>query len=274
MSSERPVRAQRGIQSIEVGGKVLLAMVQGGRPMALKEIAHSAGMPAAKVHPYLVSFSRIGLIEQAGASGLYGLGPLALQLGLIGLKQAEPVQVASAAIVELARKTGLTIAICVWGSGGATIVRLAESPAPIHVNMRHGTVFSLAGTASGRLFAAYLGAAEMQRALALERRRRRADPEPAYAGMPAARPVPSWRDFEPALAEVRAIGMSRSKGETLPGVNAMAAPVFDHTGAIALVLTAIGPAGIFDIAWKAPIANALRRCAAAVSERLGARHED
>ena len=44
-----------GIQSIEVGGQLLLALGRTGKPMVLKELAREAGMPAAKAHPYLVS---------------------------------------------------------------------------------------------------------------------------------------------------------------------------------------------------------------------------
>ncbi len=47
------------------------------------------------------------------------------------------------------------MAIAVWGNRGPTIVRVAEPPSPVHVSMRHGTVMSLTGTASGWLFAAH-----------------------------------------------------------------------------------------------------------------------
>ncbi len=53
-------RAQRGIQSIEVGGQLLRALVHHGRPMALKDLAREADMSAAKAHPYMVSFGRLG----------------------------------------------------------------------------------------------------------------------------------------------------------------------------------------------------------------------
>lgn len=267
-SSDGP--AQRGIQSIEVGGQVLLAMVHSGRPMALKDIAREADMPPARVHPYLVSFSRIGLIEQDDTSGRYALGPLALQMGLISLKQANPVQAASAALGELVQRIGHTVSVSVWGSRGATIVRLEESPAPIHVNMHYGTVFSLAGTATGRLFAAYLGADKVQQLLDDERRRQKSNPDPIVQGVPPPRAVPPWREFERELAEVRLHGLSRSDGDTMPGVNALAAPVFDYHGNIALAITAIGPGAMFDIAWDGPIANALRACAEQISQRLGA----
>ena len=80
--------AQRGIQSVEVGGRLLLALVHEGRPMALKDLAQAAQMSPAKAHPYLVSYGKLGLVVQDGASGHYGLGPLAMQIGLISLQQA------------------------------------------------------------------------------------------------------------------------------------------------------------------------------------------
>ena len=262
-------RPQRGIQSIEVGGQVLRAMAHTGQPMALKDLAREADMPAAKIHPYLVSFARIGLMEQDPESGRYFLGPLALQLGLISLKQANPVQAAAAELPELVQCIGHTVAIAVWGSRGATIVRLEESPAPIHVNMRQGTVFSLAGTATGRLFAAYREPGEVKALLDDERRRQKSHPEPSIANVPPPRAVPAWREFERELVEVRAHALARSDGETLPGVNAIAAPVFDHDGRIVLAVTAIGPASIFDLAWDGAIAREVRACAQRISRRLG-----
>ncbi|MDZ4355116.1 MAG: IclR family transcriptional regulator [Variovorax sp.] len=267
-------RAQRGIQSIEVGGQLLRALVHHGRPMALKDLAREADMTAAKAHPYMVSFGRLGLIEQDRASGHYLLGPLALQLGLISLQQADPVHIATALIGQLAQQIGHTVALAVWGARGATIVRTAESPSPVHVNMRHGTVFSLTNTASGRVFAAYLDPAVVRAQLEDERQRQKqrkgaAEPAP-LAGMPPVQPLPSWSDFERQCQEVRDHGISRSDGEVIEGVSAMAAPVFDHTGAIVLAVTAIGPAGIFHTAWDGEIARALKACAGTVSQRLGA----
>jgi DNA-binding IclR family transcriptional regulator len=241
-ANETDRAAQRGIQSIEVGGQLLRALVHHGRPMALKDLAREADMTAAKAHPYMVSFGRLGLIEQDRASGHYLLGPLALQLGLISLQQADPVHIATPLIAGLAQRIGHTVALAVWGARGATIVRTAESPSPVHVNMRHGTVFSLTNTASGRVFAAYLEAEAVKQLL----------------------------DAERQLQEVRAHGISRSEGEVIEGVSAMAAPVFDHTGAIVLSVTAIGPAAIFDTGWDGEIARALKTCAGTVSERLGA----
>ena len=252
----KPEHEQRGIQSIEVGGQLLHALADWGRPMALKDLAGAAGMAPAKAHPYLVSLGKIGLVEQDKASGRYGLGPLALQLGLMSLQQADPVRIATPLIEALAWQHGHTVALAVWGSHGPTIVRLAESPAAVHVNMRHGTVFSITGTASGQLYAAHLG--EAARPLYEAERR-------AVAGA-----LPTWEQFDRStLAEVRTQGLSRSEGAVVPGVSALSAPVFDHRGTIVLALTAIGPSASLDSHWDGTLANALRGAAATISARLG-----
>ncbi|WP_440210828.1 IclR family transcriptional regulator domain-containing protein [Bradyrhizobium elkanii] len=71
------------------------------------------------------------------------------------------------------------------------------------------------------------------------------------------------------LAEVRSRRLARAIGDPLPGVNAFAAPVFDHAGHVALVITAMGPEGTFDASWDSAIAAALRDCAGEISRQLG-----
>ncbi|MGQ3053024.1 MAG: IclR family transcriptional regulator [Roseateles sp.] len=236
-------KAPRGIQSIEVGGQLLLALARQGRPMALKDLARAAGMTPAKAHPYLVSFIKLGLVEQEGGSGPYGLGPLAMQLGLISLQQYDPVRLATPVIEELALRLGHTVAIAVWGTHGPTIVRVAEGPTPVHISMRHGTVMSLAGTASGRLFATWRGehAALLGEAL----------PKAAL------------------IKAVRQDGIATSRDGVVPGVSAAAAPVFDASGRLVLALTAIGPSASFDTALDGALAAALKKAAAELSRRLG-----
>ncbi|AKJ27697.1 IclR family transcriptional regulator [Caldimonas brevitalea] len=269
MEDDKHDKDRRGIQSIEVGGQLLLALAHQGRAMALKDLARAAGMAPAKAHPYLVSFGKLGLIEQDRLSGHYGLGPLALQLGLISLQQADPVRVATPLIADLAQQIGHSVAIAVWGTRGPTVVRLEESPTPVHVNMRHGTVVSVTDTASGRLFAAYLPTDKVRAVLDEERRREAWERERAGAVAPVASALPTWEAFAPQLDEVRAHRMSRSEGAVIEGISAMSAPVFDHTGAMVLAVTAIGPSGTFDTRWEGPIAQALRQCAGAIGRRLG-----
>ncbi|NDY91693.1 IclR family transcriptional regulator [Ideonella livida] len=248
-ASAGEARGPRGIQSIEVGGQLLLALAHHGRPLALKDLAREAGMPPAKAHPYLVSFQKIGLVAQESGSGRYGLGPLALQLGLISLQQFDPVRLATPVIEELALSTGLTLAIAVWGNRGPTLVRIAEAPSPVHVSMRHGTVMSLKGTASGQLFAACLPQAEVRAAWPAEE---------------------VWDEaFSQTLSTIRTQDLAWVDGSAVPGVRAMAAPVRDGSGRLVLSLTAIGPSALVNLDARGPLAQALRQAAGQLSAQLG-----
>src|SRR5450830_1088078 len=164
--AESGARGPRGIQSVEVGGQLLKVLAHTGRRMALKDLAREADMSPAKAHPYLVSFGKLGLIEQDGVSGHYGLGPLALQLGLISLQQVDPVQLANAELPALAQRLGHTVSASVWGARGPTIIRVEEGPTAVYVAMRHGTTASVRHTASGQVFAAYRPREDVAMALA------------------------------------------------------------------------------------------------------------
>ena len=257
----------RGIQSIEVGGRLLLALAHHGQPLALKDLAAAADMSAGKAHPYLVSFIKLGLVERETEGGRYGLGPLALQMGLIGLQQYDPVRLATERIDELARATGHTVAIAVWGHRGPTLVRIAEAPSPVHVSMRHGTVMSIPGTASGRLFAAFGPAEAVREALENEARLAPARARPARAR--AGGRFGLGTAFDREIERVRADGVACIEGVALPGISAVSVPVFDARGQLVLSLTAIGPSATFDSAVDGAVAARLKPAAAQLSMRLG-----
>jgi DNA-binding IclR family transcriptional regulator len=252
-------KMQRGIQSIDVGGRLLHALSRSRGAMMLKELAEAAEMPAAKAHAYLVSFCKLGLIEQDAVTGRYDLGPLALQLGLVSLNRLDAVKIATAEMNGLSQRTGQSTAIAVWGNYGPTIVRFEQSVRPIHVNMRTGTVMALTQTATGFVFAAYVASAAIDAALLNtfpdDKQRRNA--------------AKSLAALAPEFALVRQRGLARAQGKPVPGVNAFSAPVFDHTGEIALALTALGSAAEFDAMWTSPIAKDVKTTARAISARLG-----
>jgi len=253
-------KESRGIQSVEVGGELLRALARSGEPMMLRDLAREAGMPPAKAHPYLVSFSRIGLIEQDETTGRYEIGRLALELGLISLRRLSAVRIATPKIAALADSIDHAVSLAVWGTHGPTVVRLEEPSHPVHIAMRAGSTMALLETATGRAFAAFLPAKTLKAALdgGLDRLGIGYNPKRLKNA-----------EITALLDEVRRHGLARAIGDPLPGVNAFAAPVFDHSGRVVLVITAMGPEGTFDARWDSAIATAVGDCASDISARLG-----
>lgn len=247
-------RTSRGIQSVEVGGQLLKALVRSGRRMALKDLARAAEMTPAKAHPYLVSFGKLGLIEQDPVSGHYGLGQLAVQLGLISLQQVDPVRLTIAELPALAQALGVTVSAAVWGGSGPIIVRVEEGPRAVNVSMRHGIPASLRHTGTGKVFAAYMPSEVVQAALVSQ-------------GEPQA-----WDDpaFHSELLRIRDLGLSQVREELMPGISAMAVPVFDGFGRLVLAIAAMGPSAQLDLSPVGWQASSLREVGRRVSLRLGA----
>jgi DNA-binding IclR family transcriptional regulator len=258
-SSPASNRERRGIQSIEVGGEILKVLASEPRPMALRDLTKAVRMPSGKIHPYLVSFGKIGLVAQDPATGQYLLGPMAIQLGLTGLQTLNPIREATPLAETLAAETGHTVAIAVWGNLGPVIVRLVDAAYPINTNIRTGTVMSLANTATGRVFSAFLPRQLVDKMLKDDYIR---------LGPDIAHPL-DGKAVEDLIEEVRVRQMSRGVNHPTPGIVSFSAPVFDYSGNIALTITMMGPTGTFDPDWDGPMAKALRVCTETTSKRLG-----
>lgn len=253
-------REQRAVQSIEVGGRLLLALAENSSPMTLKDLATQAGLPASRAHPYLVSFAKLGLVEQRRADGLYALGPAALQLGLTYLHQLEPMRPVNDAAESLALATGHAVAVSVWGNLGPTVVRMVDARRPLHIALRPGSVVSLLGSATGRVFAGVLPRDKIAEAL-----NKPVEVLLAAPGVPL--------DFESErvhiAADLQAHGMTRSDGNTQPGISAFSTPVYGLGRQLVAVLTLIGHKDYLSATWDGPDPASLLDAARQAARRLG-----
>jgi DNA-binding IclR family transcriptional regulator len=259
-AAEEAEDSRRAVQSVEVGGRLLLALAESPGALPLKELAARAGLVASRAHPYLVSFQRLRLVEQEPSTGYYALGAAALQIGLACLHQLDPLKAAEPVAQELAHHTGHAVALAVWGNFGPTIVRLVEAQQPLHILLRVGSVMSVLGTATGRAFAAALPTEQLEPAIALAQGQE-------VGGRSGAK---QWRkEIEEAVLEVQRHGVARAVGRPLPGVNAFSAAAFDHEGHAAVVLTALDHEDRLKGEWNSAGARAVREAAAAITRRLG-----
>ncbi len=255
------MKERAGIQSVEVGFALLDVLAKADGPLMLRDLAAAAGMSAAKAHRYLVSFQRLQLVAQDGASTRYDLGPAALKLGLASLSRLDAVKLAREQVARLMERIGHTLALAVWGNQGPTIVHWEESPHAVTVNLRLGDVMPLLSSATGRCFAAYAPkeaiAPLLREELARAQKQGRTDVPTTMAGARA------------LFDEVRAHGAARVVDVLLPGIVGFCVPVFDFDGHMALGIVALGPTGTFDPEWGGEVHGPLRDAALQLSRALG-----
>jgi DNA-binding IclR family transcriptional regulator len=255
--------ARAGIQSVEIGLRLVTSLADASTKLRLGELAARAGMHRSKAHRYLVSLGRSGLVRQ-DENGLYAFGPLALRIGLAALNDLNPVSMARAHLDRLASELHHTIAVAVWGDRGPIYIESRDPPLPIRLifNIRVGTFMPLTHSAAGLLFAAYVPREQTQPLIELELRQN-AGKKNGSAG--------SLRALEQKLAAVTKYGLARVRGDFQSGIDALSAPIVDRYGHIVLALSAMGHSSEFDGSYDGPVARGLLAAAATMSEELGFR---
>lgn len=251
--------AQHGVQSLEIGMTILRAIANGHRAMMLKDIAAATDMPASKVHRYMVSLMRSGLVDQDAGTSRYDLGPFALTLGLVAIDRLDRVGLGLTATAALRDQINETTALAIWSDHGPVIVRSERPNRPITVNVVTGTALNVLTSASGRVFSAWMPAKVL--APLIER-------ELALPNLPA--DVKDRPAVERMNESVRACGVAAvADYHLVPGVAAVAAPVFNAEGQITLAMLAIGVKGMIDMTPQGPVVTALLSATRALSHRLG-----
>lgn len=256
----KPEGQPQGVQSVEIGYRMMAAMAGLGRPAPLREIADAAGLPVSAAHRYLVSLVRAGAIVQERKGGDYDLGPQTLQLGLAALQRLDHHGLALEALEALHRKVGHTAGLLVWGGHGATIVRWKEANRAVTVNARPGHVLPTTLSASGRVFAAFLPG-RLVEPFVVEELSASADGD--------AKAVQSRSEFKAICDEIRKSFVAVVKGNVLPGIDAISAPVFDHDNSLRFVLAVWGSDVWIDVTPGGPVYRTLVETASALSASFG-----
>jgi len=243
-----------GIQSLEIGVGVFKLLHELGRPVALHELASTVSMHRAKLHRYLVSLIRTGLVAQ-NADRRYRPGPYALRLMGDELRLIRLREAALSAMPRLARDVAETVFLSSWRNGRAHVLHFEEPLKPISIRPTVGTELSLLSTATGRAFAAYLPKTELEALLQRELK----------ANVPRSQRMARRRTYLRELAEVRRRGIARSLAERYPSINSLSAPLFSLDRNVLLVITAFGLRETFDASWNGDLARTMRSWAAAHS---------
>ena len=253
----------RGVQSIEVGGRILQALADAEQPMMLKDLARRAGVLPAQAHAYLVSYRKQNLVEQDATAGRYRLGPFALELGIARLRSFDPIRMAGDLLPDLVAATGFTIALAIWGTHGPTVIQIREGVDQIYTNTRPGTVYALTRTATGRVFAAFLPDRVVRAALEAE----------SVEGLKTRRvgnnEVLTPKSLRTVIAQVRRAGYATIDPPPVPGVSGISAPVFDHLGQIQMAVTVIAPTVSADVSPDGPIVARLLAFTNRLSSLMG-----
>ena len=250
-------KGPRGIQSIEVGYRLLVAIQMGPGAVALKDIAQRAGVTASAAHNYLISLARTGLVRNDGR-GLYRLGPGLAALGMTAARDVDHFELIRAAVAELSEETGMGVALLIWSNGPVILLHCSTVAGRIF-DLRNGPVDVL-HTAGGHVFVSHLPESLV---LPVMMGALQAD------GLPASEEAARRRIAE-IRASVVAVGHAVVALRALPTYLAVSVPIWDAHGQMAYALTITSPESLVDTSAASAQVAALRERGRSLSRLLGA----
>ena len=215
----------QGIQSLEIAFSIIDGFLSAGKPLGLSAAAEKFNMPRSKLHKYLVSLVRLGVLRQGPDDTRYALGPKLLECGFGILSEIDIVSICEPELHSLRNECEEAAALAVWMPNGPMIVRYLRSKHPVAMDMHVGFYAPLMTSAAGKCFAAHL-------------------PLQAYKHL-LLKEIDDGADynlFASELEKIKGCGFSTRTEllTTIPGSRSIASPVFYGTGAIAGVILLIG----------------------------------
>ncbi|TWT13895.1 IclR family transcriptional regulator [Reyranella sp. CPCC 100927] len=247
---------QRGVAAVEVAATILDALRTAPAPLGVTAIAHASGLAPSRVHHYLVSLLRTGLVRKDETR--YSLGPFAIRMGLTAVDRLDIQHFSAPFLHDLSARTEEASFFSIWSSQGPVIVRWQQGSRPLTVYARLGVAMPLIRSATGQVFTAWGPPSPVADIVAAELRR-----------YPPDQRRTERKAVQRRTEEARRHGCGITRGGMLPEVSAVAAPVFDHKARLAGALTVLGLRRSFDAAPDGAAARAVRTVARQLSAKLG-----
>ena len=217
-----------GNQSTQVAFRIIEEMAALGEGVRVTDLARRLGMPKPRIYRFLQTLIAIGYIRQDPETERYWL---TLKLFHVGQAIADSTQMISVArpwLIRLRDDTGLTTTLSVVEDAGMRVIDIVRMETPVQIVTKPGALLAFHASAQGKLALAF--------------------GKPRYWAWTRAHPLEALTTYtntdmarlEDEIARVRRQGWAAAPEETLPGVNAVSAPIFDVSNEMIGSITIVG----------------------------------
>lgn len=243
---------KKGIQSIEHGFSILKVVSRSDKPLSITELSRLCNMSKGQLYRYLISLCKVGALEK-DSNLRYSLGKEMLTMGLLAMKKTDVTAKALPYLKKLNEQFNEIVALAIWVENeGPLIVEWIESKKHINLNIKAGTFVHLTTTAIGRIFATFLPEEKTRDIIQKE-----------------------LEDnlIQPSKLDSIINGIKKNKyaytSDYIPGISAIAAPVFNYTKELVATIYIVGFSETLDTSRNSYTVKELIKTANELSRQLG-----
>lgn len=267
----RPTAGQPVTGPVDKAMEVLSALVTGGAPHRLADLARRTGLAKPTVHRLLRSLADSGFAEPA-EGGSYRPGPRLLGLAAAALDGGPELRLARPVLADLRTRTGLCAHYAVRDGAATVCLDVSEPAREYAVGPRPGSRSPLLGSAAGLAVLAASPAAEAEAEIARAESGQPESWEPfaEESGATSVLPVPAER-LRLAVELAARHGYAVDDGFVREDQRAIASALRDGTGRVVGALVLTGLAFTLDDTSVELYGPMVRAAAGSVSAALGER---
>lgn len=215
------------VQAVEFALHILEFIVQAQSSVGVSELARQFGTTKSRIHRHLQTLVSAGYLLRDADTERYGISARLMALGQAVGESFELASAARFVARDLRDKMGHAVTVSQRESGGMRVLLLVPSRSNIEISVKPGSLLSFHASAQGKICLAF-----GDRLLL---------PQICDAGLEklTAYTILDPQQLAAEIETVRRQGWAVAPNETMVGLNALAAPIFDalghYVGAVTMV---------------------------------------
>jgi DNA-binding IclR family transcriptional regulator len=246
-----------GLQAVAMAFQILeyLAEQRGG--VGVTALARALNTTKSRVHRHLRTLVESGYIVQSAESEKYRIGSRLVTLGRLVAENFDLSAMARDEMRVLRDMLGQSVVISRAEQAGAVVLATLPGREMIEIAVKPGSLLALHCTAQGKVTLAHAEPAVRERVLV------------SRLDMRTPHTITSSSALREELNRIRRRGWATSPGESMVGVNALAAPIFEGGGQMVGTVAILGSIQFIEAEPSAEQIRHVMGAAARISARLG-----
>jgi DNA-binding IclR family transcriptional regulator len=246
-----------GLQAVTMAFRILefLAAQRGG--VGVTALARALDTTKSRVHRHLRALVEAGYIVQSPESDKYRVGSRLVTLGRTVSESFDLATLARGEMHALRDALGQSVVISRAETAGAVVLATLPGHEAIEIAVKAGAIMAPHCTAQGKLGLAHAEPAVRERVLL------------SRLDLRTPHTITSPTALRAELARILARGWATAPGESVIGVNALAAPIFEGGGQMVGSIAILGSIQFIEAEPSAAQIRHLLRAASRISSQLG-----
>jgi len=251
------IKRTYNITALQRGLRILDMFTQSERGMSASQVAKLSGLPVSTIHRFLMNLESAGYLN-CSDTGIFHLGIACFSLGQAARWQLDIRRLSLPYLQDLNTQTRETIHLTIRQGLSAVYIEKLDSPEPLRIFSRIGAAVPLHCTGVGKAILAYMPQDELAKIL----------PQIEFKRL-TPNSIGNCQELQTQLQKVRKNGHAFDLEENEPHIRCVAAPIWDHNGAVNASLSITGPAVRMSVARLRQLAPLVQEAGRKISRELG-----